>query len=172
MKINLSPQRRDDSLPEVTLSGTILTINGDELDLSDIPEGATYPNASDLNPWLTDSIERSEGDFELTILLPHGANPEQYQAFPEPLIVTEDGPVDLPSNTVVTEDTLILEPSEEYPFGAVKHVRTVSRWRQADEVTETFFPNPEPEPEVEPEPEIEPEPEDGLDVGTPTSDSE
>ena len=96
MKINLSPQRRDDELPTITLAGTILSINGDELDLSDIPNGATYPNAGELNPWLVGSIENVDGDFELTVLLPHGPDPSQAVAFPEPIIVTTDGPVELP----------------------------------------------------------------------------
>lgn len=149
MKINLSPQRRDDDLPEVSLTGTVLSINGEELDLADIPDGATYPNASELNDWLTGSIEHKDGDFEITILLPHGPNPEQYQAFPEPMIVTEDGPISLPSNTVVTDTSEEVEPSDEYPHGAVRFITTTSRWLQADEIEVRVVPNPAPEPEAE-----------------------
>jgi len=99
MKINLSPQRRDDTL-EVSKSGDTLIINGDTLDLSVIPEGATLPNASEVHPFLIGPISRTDGVLELTFLFPHGPNPSQAVAFPEPLIDVPDGIVQFPTDEV------------------------------------------------------------------------
>jgi len=99
MKINLSPQRRDDTL-EIVKAGDILTINGDTLDLSVIPEGATLKDAHDIHPFLIGDISRHAGEIELTFILPHGANPVQAVAFPEPLLDVVDGAIELPANPV------------------------------------------------------------------------
>lgn len=95
MKINFTPQRRDDSL-ELAKTGDTLTINGELLDLSVIPEGATLPDAHEAHPLLVGSISRDNGEIELTFILPHGPNPSPAVAFPEPVVVSEDGPVAVP----------------------------------------------------------------------------
>lgn len=97
MKINLSPQRRDDTL-KVRKMGTVLTINGSILDLSEIPEGATLMDAQELHPLLTGNIVHENGDFELTFILPLGANPTQAEAFPEPIVDPEDGWLPFPGS--------------------------------------------------------------------------
>lgn len=95
MRISLCPQRRDDGLA-VSKSGDVLTINGDTLDLSAVPEGATVENAGELHPLLTGTIERIGGEIHLTLVLPHGANPPPELAFPQPITATADGPIALP----------------------------------------------------------------------------
>lgn len=97
MKINFTPQRRDDTLTLVK-TGDTLTINGELLDLSVIPEGATLPDAHDVHPLLVGTISREAGEIELTFILPHGPNPSQATAFPESITVTEDGPIAVPSD--------------------------------------------------------------------------
>ena len=99
MKINLSPQRRDDTLVLEKL-GDVLTINGDTLDLSVIPEGATFPNAASIHPFLTGEITRENGEIELTFIMPHGSNPSQAVAFPEPLLNVSDGLVEFPADPI------------------------------------------------------------------------
>ena len=99
MKINLSPQRRDDTLV-VSKVGDTLTINGDTLDLSVIPDGATLPDASEVHPFLMGPISRTNGVLELTFILPHGPNPSQAVAFPEALVDVPDGPVQFPAEEV------------------------------------------------------------------------
>lgn len=95
MIINLSPVRRDDELIAVK-RGDALTINGLELDFSQLPEGATLPVEAIDCQWIAGPVERIEGELHLSLILPHGSNPPQSVAFPEPLVVAQDGPVELP----------------------------------------------------------------------------
>ncbi|MCP3177315.1 hypothetical protein MJO47_09410 [Desulfuromonas sp. KJ2020] len=102
MKINLSPQRRDDAL-NVSRTGDILTINGGGYDFSQLPEGATLSAAAVDCEFIVGDISRTNGELELTLLLPHGPNPTQEQAFPHPVEVLTDGPIALPQNQEVAE---------------------------------------------------------------------
>nr|WP_321457178.1 hypothetical protein [uncultured Cohaesibacter sp.] len=103
MKINLVPQRRDDTLT-LSLTGDSLSINGDALDLSAIPAGATLPRDAVECEWLASDIERDEeGELSLSLILPHGfiADPSTDAAkavlFPDPITVAEAGTITLPS---------------------------------------------------------------------------
>jgi len=96
MVINLSPQRRDDTLT-VSKSGDVLTINGTEYDFSQVPEGGLLPQDAVDCPWLASDVERIDGELVLTLLLPHGANASEAARFPEPLMDVPDGTVVLPS---------------------------------------------------------------------------
>ncbi|MNC14187.1 hypothetical protein D3C75_619530 [compost metagenome] len=95
MKLILSPQRRDDTL-SVIVSGDILILNGEVLNFGPLPEGGTLPSSATGSPWLLDDVHRINGQIELTLIMPHGANASEAARFPEPLIVSEDGPVELP----------------------------------------------------------------------------
>jgi hypothetical protein len=95
MKINLLPQRRDDSL-RVLKYGDVLTINGTKYGFTQLGEGETLPASATDCPWLIGDITRTDGELELTLILPHGPNPSPAVAFPEPITVTEDGEVPLP----------------------------------------------------------------------------
>lgn len=97
MRINLSPQRRDDTL-EVSKTDDKLTINDTEYDLSAIPDGATLPDAQKATgcDFLVGPIERKNGDLELTLLLPNAANASEAARFPQPIINPPDGSVELP----------------------------------------------------------------------------
>jgi hypothetical protein len=95
MKINLSPQRRDDTLT-VTKQGDTLTINGTAYDFSVIPDGATLPKDATDCKWLASDVERIDGVLHLTLLLPHGANASQAARFPQPIINPADGVLELP----------------------------------------------------------------------------
>jgi len=95
MTINLSPQRRDDTL-SVIKSGDVLTINGTEYDFSQVPDGGMLPrNAVDCL-WLRSDVTREDGELTLTLLLPHGANASEARRFPEPLTNVPDGEVEFP----------------------------------------------------------------------------
>lgn len=100
MRITFSPQRRDDALA-VSRSGDVLTINGDAVDLSAIPDGATLPADAIDNEWIAGEVHRIDGVLHVTLLLPHGANPSPAVAFPEPITVTEDGPIAVPQDQEV-----------------------------------------------------------------------
>ncbi len=90
--INLSPQRSDNNLT-IIKSGEVLTINGIAYDLADITEGATLPNPGGD---FTQDITRTNGNVELTLLFPHGANAPEEQRFPQPIVNPADGEVILP----------------------------------------------------------------------------
>ena len=103
MKINLTPQRRDDAL-ELSLADDVLTINGEALDLTAIPAGATLPREAVECEWLASDIERdAAGEITLSLILPHGFIADQTTdaakavLFPDPLDVTEEGAITLPS---------------------------------------------------------------------------
>lgn len=97
MRISFSPQRRDDALT-LEKHGDTLTVNGEIFDFLPLPNGATIPAGSIPCDWIVGPVERVDGEIHLTLILPHGTNPSQEVAFPEPITVTEDGPIDLPAD--------------------------------------------------------------------------
>lgn len=111
MKITLSPVRLDETLT-ATLAGDVLTLNGEDFDFSQLPEGATLPAEAIASDWIVGPVSRIDGDLHLTLRLPHGPNPSQAVAFPEPIHVTEDGPIALPFDPE-PEPEVIDEPIAE-----------------------------------------------------------
>lgn len=105
MRISFSPQRRDDTLT-VSKAGDVLTINGDAFDFSALPDGATIAAENSPSPWITGPIERIDGKLHLTLLLPHGPNPSEDVAFPQPIIDPADGLIDLPHDPEEIEDDM------------------------------------------------------------------
>lgn len=95
MHIYLIPYMCDLTLT-ATLSGDVLTLNGERFDFSPLHEGATLPAEAIDSDWIVGPVERIDGELHLTLRLPHGPNPSQAVAFPEPIHVTEDGPILLP----------------------------------------------------------------------------
>lgn len=104
MHITFAPQRRDGVLT-VAKQGDVLTINGDQIDLSVIPDGATLPAGAISNEWIAGPVERIGGVLHVTLLLPHGPNPSQSVAFPEPVTVTSDGAIAVPHDPQPEEAT-------------------------------------------------------------------
>lgn len=99
MIINLSPLRT--STPLVLLiKGDVITANDVALDLSNLPDGATLPQAAVEGwPWLGGDPERIDGELHVTLRLPIGPHAPEQSRFPKPITVTKDGPVDLPPYT-------------------------------------------------------------------------
>jgi len=95
MKINLSPQRRDDVLT-ITKQGDVLTINGTEYDFTQLPEGGTLPADAVDCKWIVSDVKRVNGELELTLLLPHSADASEAARFPQPIIDPADGELELP----------------------------------------------------------------------------
>jgi hypothetical protein len=96
MIIDLSPVRRDDR-PEVHRAGDVLTVDGVDYDFGPLPEGAVLPRAAVACDWLASDVTREGGVIRLTLLLPysHPDAPVEVR-FPEPITMTDDGPVALP----------------------------------------------------------------------------
>lgn len=102
MKINLSPQRRDDTLT-IEKNGDRLRINGELFNFGPIPEGGSI-DANDVPcEWIVGNVLRTNGEIELTIILPHGSNPPEEMAFPKPLLEAEDGLIDLPKKEELSD---------------------------------------------------------------------
>lgn len=97
MHIKLNPQRRDDQIT-VIKQGDTLTIDGEVFDLSVIPEGATLPADAISSEYFSGPVERIDGVLQLTLTLPHGANPVEAVAFPADIINPADGEIALPKN--------------------------------------------------------------------------
>lgn len=95
MLINLSPIR-DDRVLNITKQGDTLTINGVSYDFSQLPNGATLPREAINCEWIVSDVNRINGEIELTILLPHGANASHEARFPHPIVMNNDGQVVLP----------------------------------------------------------------------------
>lgn len=95
MLINLSPIRSDRTL-EITKTGETLTINGVPYDFSQLPNGATLPREAIGCEFIVSDVNRVNGEIELTILLPHGANASHEARFPEPINMTTNEQVVLP----------------------------------------------------------------------------
>lgn len=98
MHITLSPVRMDETI-EVTRQGDALTINGETFDFAPLPEGATLPAEAIGSDHFIGPVQRVDGVLHLTLRLPHGANPSQAVAFPEPITVTAEGAVQLPTDS-------------------------------------------------------------------------
>ena len=95
MKINLTPQRRDDDITLVK-QGDILFINGESFDFSPLPEGARLPYGSINCDYIVGDVYRIDGEIELTLILPYNKSHSNQRKFPNDLIILEDGPVELP----------------------------------------------------------------------------
>ena len=78
IKINFSPVRADEKTA-ATLSGSILTVNGEAFDLSLIEDGATVDHP------VIKNCTRTGDDYELTLTLNHGPNAPEETRFPEPV---------------------------------------------------------------------------------------
>ncbi len=95
MHIKLSPQRSDETLA-LSRQGDTLIINGESYDFSVLEPGDSYPG--DALPWpFAGDVERGlDGTLQIKLILPHGAQPTQEQAFPQDIIDPADGPIPLP----------------------------------------------------------------------------
>jgi len=100
MKITLYPQRRDDELT-LSLHGEHLTVSGDVLDLSTIPDGATVPMEAIDNLFIAGPIERIDGELRVSLLLPQSSpfgvfDEAGMMRPPYDLVINQDGDISLP----------------------------------------------------------------------------
>lgn len=95
MRLLLSPVN-DPRILNITKTNDTLTINGESFDFSQLLEGATLPKGAVDCEFIVSDINRINGEIELTILLPHGANASHEARFPEPINMTSNGRVMLP----------------------------------------------------------------------------
>lgn len=98
MKITFLPMRRDDRLT-LDREGDILTLNGARFDFGHVQEGAELDAEAIASDWFAGPVRRVEGQLQVTLLLPHGHRAPRATLFPEPLQITEDGPVPVPAHS-------------------------------------------------------------------------
>ena len=103
MQIILSPQRRDARLT-LARNGDILTINGQNFDFGPLQEGAVLPPSAVQSDWLAGDITRQGGELIIPVFLPHGANAPHETLFPEPLVVSANGAIELPLYEIEADD--------------------------------------------------------------------
>lgn len=96
MHISFSPMRCDAAL-ELSKTNDILTINGEAFDFSSLPDGGTIPFGMVPSEWIAGPVNRVAGELHLVLLLPHGPDPQQAEAFPQPVAITTNGPILLPT---------------------------------------------------------------------------
>lgn len=93
MHIKFSPQRRDDTLTLERTAPDRLRINGELYNFGPLGEGGVLPGVP--CEWIVGPVTRTDGMIHLTLILPHGPNPTETQAYPQPITVTEDGPINV-----------------------------------------------------------------------------
>lgn len=95
MKITFTPQLRADAL-SLFLNGDVLTINGIAYDFGPLAEGGTLPRAAIGCPLLASDVIREGDNITLTLIMPHGSDAPEAARFPQPITVTQSGPILLP----------------------------------------------------------------------------
>lgn len=81
---------------KIVRAGDALTINGDTLDFSSIPDGAALPQSAIPCEWITGPVERVDGVLIVPMLLPYlGRLGLDFR--PADLVDPPDGPVTLPA---------------------------------------------------------------------------
>lgn len=103
MILTFTPMRSDTDITLVR-DGDSLAIDGVVYDFTDLPEGAILPREAVDCPALMSDVTRTGGMIALTLILPHGANPPKDRAYPAPVKLRRDGPVDLPAFDTPTEE--------------------------------------------------------------------
>ena len=94
IKLLLSPQFRRDTL-SVDNTGDVLKLNGVVLYFAQLPDGATLPREAIDCPWIAGDVQRIDGVLHVPLLLPIAADASDAARFPQPITVTQDGPVEL-----------------------------------------------------------------------------
>lgn len=104
MQLSFQPMRLDQAL-SVTRTGDSLTLNGETFDFTPLQEGDVLPRDAVACSWLASHVTRQDGEIRLTLILPHGPHAPERTRFPQPVSLTEDGPVSLPAYQTETAPT-------------------------------------------------------------------
>ena len=99
LALNLSPVRLDEETT-ASVNGTVLTVDGTNYDLSELPDGAVAKHP-DLG-----KVTRNGDNYECTIKLGHGPNAPESTRFPQPIVLNNhSGAIELPPYDIVEEVT-------------------------------------------------------------------
>ncbi|MGK0158844.1 hypothetical protein [Pseudomonas mosselii] len=99
----------------IRVQGDTIFIDGEEYDFSPIDLGDRLPTgACTPNPFLEQGfITRGVNGIELTIRLPHAPSAPYERRFMDPIIVTEDGDINLPPYDSVQDEPTLPEPQSD-----------------------------------------------------------
>lgn len=88
-----------------------LTVNGEDYDLSLLPDGATAEHP------VLGTIDRTGDDYTVRILMPHVHEAPEERRFPVPITMITDGTVPFPDNTPppIEEGEILEEPEPWEP---------------------------------------------------------
>lgn len=81
---------------DLAVYGDAVHLNGEVYDFSPLPEGGELPAGAIPGEVFFGVISRQNGEIYLTMKLPVDSDSSEEARFPEPIHVTEDGPVELP----------------------------------------------------------------------------
>ncbi|WP_017528111.1 hypothetical protein [Pseudomonas fluorescens] len=103
---------------EASVSGDVITINGEAIDLSGIPDGYRLPGSAVGNKFFVESefVERKGKTLHFTLRLPVSwDSPEEYRNPAGPIILdARSGPVKFPDTTPIKPTTAeVIEPGEQ-----------------------------------------------------------
>ena len=93
MKITFIPQRNDSQLT-LSISGETVTINNMDYDLSVIPDGASIHSSATDCEFIFGDMSRNNGELEIMVILPHGADPHRAIAFPDAVTMVDGVVID------------------------------------------------------------------------------
>ncbi len=99
-KIELSPcvmLPGDTATLSLSVAGDVITINGEDLDLSPLEIGDILPASAINHPLIERDIACTADGIEITFIFPLGPGAPEAARFPAPIIMTDDGPVPLPA---------------------------------------------------------------------------
>lgn len=100
LTLNLAPVSIENETT-ASVNGAVLTVNGTEYDLSELPDGAAARH-SELG-----KVTRNGDEYECTIMLGHGPNAPYETRFPEPIVLTDhSGAIELPTYDIVDEEVV------------------------------------------------------------------
>lgn len=88
--------RNSSKSPSVEIMGEVLTINGEALDFSQVPEGATLPRSAIGCVYIAEDVVRTNGVLHIGLSFPIPPDASEAARFPEPIINPPDGPLELP----------------------------------------------------------------------------
>lgn len=104
MRILFSPQRREDALT-IKRFGDKLVLNDDlSLDFSNLGEGAVGTFDESPSEFLAGPVRRVNGVIELTLIRPHGPNPSEAEAFPQPITLADGQTITINAEPVDEND--------------------------------------------------------------------
>lgn len=107
LTMNLTPKLQS-TQTKASLTGTVLTLNGSDYDLSELPDGAVAQHP------VLGKVTRNGDEYECTIRLGHPSlqwqpkedepmtmvRASEAMRFPEPVVMTSDGEIPLPQPEV------------------------------------------------------------------------